>query len=227
MPTNEFEQPIGEDLDGWEPPTSAPPLTTLTGRYVTLEPLTRTRHAIPLFHTFKRSDPTMWTYLPVGPFQDAAELGQLITIQENAPDINAFAVVVGTDPLGFLTQMRIRPRDGVLEIGFVTFSTDLQQTKESTEAQFLVLEHAFQNNYRRVEWKCDALNAASRNAAERLGYLYEGTFIKATHYKGRSRDTAWFALTDDQWPTVRDGFRRWLDPSNFDANGNQRTALGH
>ena len=226
MQTNEFGQPVGDDLAPWVPPESAPPLRTLQGEYVTLEPLQRT-HAIPLFHAFKRSDLEMWTYLPAGPFIDAAELGQLISSQEGSDEINAYAVLVNSEPLGFVTQMRIRPRDGVLEIGWVTFSTELQQTRAATEAHYLLLHDAFASGYRRVEWKCDALNARSRDAAERLGFLPEGVSRKATHYKGRSRDTAWFAMTDDLWADVEAGFTRWLDPSNFDENGVQKTKLGH
>lgn len=225
MQTNEFGQPIGDELGLWLPPESAPPLIALRGEYVTLEPLQRT-HAIPLFHAFKQSNPEMWTYLPEGPFIDGAELGQLISTQERAAGVNPFAVIVNNEPLGFLTQMRIRPEEGVLEIGWVTFSTPLQQTREATEAFFLVLRHAFESGYRRVEWKCDALNARSRSAAERLGFLPEGIFRKATHYKGRNRDTAWFALTDDLWVDTEPRFRRWLDPSNFDERGIQKTTLG-
>ena len=225
MQTNEFGQPVGDGLGDWTPPTEPPELTTLVGQYVTLEPLERTRHAIPLFHAFKRSEPSMWTYMSQGPFQDAAELGQLISQKERDDSVNAFAVVVNNEPLGFLTQMRIQPNNGVLEIGWVSFSTDLQRTRATTEAQYLVLKHAFDSGYRRVEWKCDALNQPSRDAAERLGYTFEGVFKKATHYKGRSRDTAWFATIDAEWPTLHAAFETWLSGDNFDATGAQKKSL--
>ncbi len=227
MQTNEFGQPVGDDLGAWVPPAGPPELSTIAGQFVTLEPLQRTRHAIPLFHAFKRSDPTTWTYLPVGPFQDAAELGQIISQHEQNEAVNPFAVVVNNEPLGFFTQMRIRPDEGVLEVGWVVFSTELQRSRASTEAQYLLLKHAFESGYRRVEWKCDSLNEPSRKAAERLGYRFEGIFKKATHYKGRNRDTAWFAIAHDEWDQLDSGFRRWLHSSNFDESGQQLTKLGH
>ena len=225
MRTNEFEQPIGEDLGNWTPPAKAPALTPLIGQYVTLEPVERTRHAIPLFHTFKTCDPKMWTYMAQGPFQDAAELGQILRGFERSPDVNGYAVVVNNEPVGFLTQMRIRPEVGVLEIGWVTFATSMQRTRASTEAQYLLLKHGFDAGYRRIEWKCDSLNAVSRAAAERLGYKFEGVFEKLTHYKGRNRDTAWYAITDDNWPGVMSRLETWLNPANFDEAGNQVVKL--
>ena len=227
MRENEFGQSIGDDLGTWIPPVDPPELKVLHGQYVTLEPLQRTQHAIPLFHAFKRSEESMWTYLPLGPFNDAAELGQLLGALEKDRRTHAYAVVVGNEPVGFLSQMRIRPDEGVLEIVWVTFSTEIQRTRASTESLFMLLDQAFSAGFRRVEWKCDDLNTASREAAERLGFLEEGIFRKASHYKGRNRDTAWFALTNDMWAEVERGFRRWLDPSNFDEHGQQRTPLGH
>ena len=226
MRENEFGQPIGEDLTDWTPPQEMPDQATHVGKYVTLEPLKRTQHAIPLFHAFKRSGPEMWTYMPKGPFADGAELGQVIGALEKLPTTHPYAVIVDGEPLGFLTQMRIRPDEGVLEIGWVTFSAAMQRTRASTEAQYLLLRHAFSLGYRRVEWKCDSLNAASRAAAERLGFEFEGTFKNATHYKGRSRDTAWFGLTNEMWAEIDAGFQNWLDETNFDEKGNQRSRLG-
>lgn len=225
MRTNEFGQTIGDDLGSWTPPAQPPELTALIGQYVTLEPLERTRHAIPLFHAFKSSDPQMWTYMSQGPFQDAAELGQLIRDFEQDPLVNAFAVIVNNEPVGFLTQLRIRPDVGVLEIGWVTFSTDMQRTRASTEAQYLLMKHGFDAGYRRIEWKCDSLNERSRAAAERLGYQFEGIFKKLTHYKGRNRDTAWYAITDENWPGVMSRLETWLIASNFDDDGNQISRL--
>lgn len=226
MRENEFGQPIGNDLGAWAPPTDLPNHGVLHGTYVTLEPLQRTQHTIPLFHVFKRSNEQMWTYLPLGPFADAAELGQLLGALEKDRRTHGYAVMVDDEPLGFLTQMRIRPDEGVLEIGWVTFSTELQRTRAATEAFHLLISHAFTSGFRRIEWKCDALNAPSREAAERLGFLEEGTFRMATHYKGRNRDTAWFALTTEIWPEVEAGMKAWLDPANFDENGTQKTRLG-
>ena len=122
--------------------------------------------------------------------------------------------------------MRIAPEAGSVEIGSIVFSPALQQTTAATEALFLLIQHCFDRGYRRCEWKCDDLNAPSRAAATRLGFTYEGTFRKATHYKGRSRDTAWFAILDDAWPPLREKFEAWLEPANFDGAGSQRSSLG-
>ena len=128
--------------------------------------------------------------------------------------------------LGTLSLMRHDPAHGVIEVGNVVFSRALQRTPISTEAQYLAMRYVFDDlGYRRYEWKCDSLNAPSQRAAARLGFSYEGIFRQAVVYKGRNRDTAWFGLVDRDWPGVRDAFERWLDPANFDAEGNQRQAL--
>ncbi len=128
--------------------------------------------------------------------------------------------------LGWNTFLRIDPPAGVIEVGNIAFSSALQRTPIATEAMYLMMRRAFvELGYRRYEWKCDALNAPSRAAAKRLGFRYEGTFRKATIYKGRNRDTAWLSITDDEWPAVREAFERWLAPANFDAQGRQQTSL--
>lgn len=222
---NEFGQPIGDDLGRWTPPLS-PEHVERDGRHVRLEPLQRARHAIPLFHTFKFADASLWTYMALGPFDDAAEIGQLIDAMNKAPDTQPYAVIVENEVHGFLSYLRTQADVGVIEIGWITFSPMLQRTTATTETIFLLLDHAFASGYRRVEWKCDALNQPSRNAAERLGFRYEGTFEKATHYKGRNRDTAWFAMTDDEWIDAGRRLRSWLAPENFDPDGTQRHRLG-
>lgn len=122
--------------------------------------------------------------------------------------------------------MRITPDHGVVEVGAVTFSPLLQRTPLSTEAQFLLMKHVFDDlGYRRYEWKCDTLNAPSRQAALRLGFEFEGIFRQAVVYKGRSRDTAWFSIIDADWPQLRAVFEQWLLPDNFDAQGRQRVSL--
>jgi RimJ/RimL family protein N-acetyltransferase len=121
--------------------------------------------------------------------------------------------------------MRIEPEAGSIEVGHVHFSPRLQRTAAATEAIYLMMERAFALGYRRYEWKCDALNAASRAAAERFGFTFEGIFRQARVVKGRNRDTAWYSLLDSEWPAVKDVFESWLSPENFDASGRQRTAL--
>ncbi len=180
---------------------------------------------MPLYHVFKHAPDSVWTYLPWGPFLDAAELGQTIEAINENPEWQPYAVLVDTVVVGFFSYLRINARAGSIEVGGVVFSPELQRTRASTEAQYLLMKNAFDLGYRRYEWKCDDLNGPSRTAAERLGFSYEGTFKKATHYKGRSRDTAWYAITDDEWPAVDTAFRTWLAPENFNPDGTQRNRL--
>ncbi len=222
---NNHGQPIGADLGGWTPP-SLPVHQGLEGRTVRLEPLQRTQHAIPLFHTFSTVHESQWTYMPLGPFDDAAELGQLFDAMNKAPDVQPYAVIVGGEVRGFLCYLRMQPDIGVIEIGWVMLSPSIQRTTASTEAINLALTHAFGSGYRRVEWKCDALNEKSRTSAERLGFMFEGVFRNGTHYKGRNRDTAWYAMTDDDWFVNARVHGRWLSMDNFDAHGVQRKRLG-
>jgi RimJ/RimL family protein N-acetyltransferase len=196
------------------------------GRYVRLEPLQRARHAIPLLHTFKFAEDSLWTYLPLGPFTDAAEIGQLIDAMNKSSESQPYAVIVDDEVHGFLSYLRCQPDVGVIEIGWVTLSPMVQRSRVSTEVIALLLDHAFESGYRRVEWKCDTLNQASRNTAERLGFRYEGTFRNATHYKERNRDTAWFAMTNADWTETSRRLHEWLSPENFDESGRQFQRLG-
>jgi RimJ/RimL family protein N-acetyltransferase len=138
-----------------------------------------------------------------------------------------FAIVDRTTsaPLGVASWLRIDPRAGSIEVGHLHFSPRLQRTPHATEAMFLMMQRAFELGYRRYEWKCDALNAPSRAAAQRLGLSFEGVFRQAWVVKGRNRDTAWYAAIDTEWPALRAAFTPWLDPANFDAAGRQRTRL--
>jgi hypothetical protein len=115
----------------------------------------------------------------------------------------------------------------VIEIGHIWFGVSLKRTIAATEAIYLLLRHGFEDlGYRRMEWKCNALNAASRGSAERFGFSFEGVFLKHQVVKGRNRDTAWYAITDDQWPAIGRGYEAWLADSNFDGEGMQRRRLG-
>jgi RimJ/RimL family protein N-acetyltransferase len=160
-----------------------------------------------------------------GPFGDANELETAIRGLDDYPKMIPYAMVVDGQALGFACYLRIKPRDGVIEVGSIVLSPNLQKTTEATEALYLMIRHTFDIGYRRCEWKCDDLNAPSRAAADRLGFTYEGTFRQATHYKGRNRDTAWYAIIDQDWPTIDMAFRKWLDPDNFDGSGTQRKTL--
>jgi RimJ/RimL family protein N-acetyltransferase len=126
---------------------------------------------------------------------------------------------------GIASYLRIEPAHGTIEVGHLAFSPLLQRTAAATEAMYLMMKHAFELGYRRYEWKCDALNAASRRAAERLGFRFEGVFRQAVVYKGRNRDTAWYSIIDREWPGREAAFLAWLDPTNFDSHGRQRRSL--
>ena len=128
--------------------------------------------------------------------------------------------------LGLASFLRIEPKVGVIEVGHINFAPVLQRTPHGTEAMFLMMCRVFDElGYRRYEWKCDALNAPSYRAAERLGFVYEGTFRQATMYKGRNRDTSWYAIIDKDWPALKEAYEAWLNPDNFDADGEQRKKL--
>ena len=131
------------------------------------------------------------------------------------------------DALGTVSLMRQDLANGAIEIGNIMYSKRVQRTPISTEVQYLLMRYVFDElGNRRYEWKCDSLNARSRQSAARLGFTYEGTFRQAVVYKGRSRDTAWFSMLDSEWPRVREGFEEWLDPENFNDDGLQLRALG-
>jgi RimJ/RimL family protein N-acetyltransferase len=225
VPLNEFGQPVGDPVE-WVP---GPPLAavTLTGRTCRLEPLGE-QHLDGLYAALcADSPPDIWTYMPHGPFSDRDELAAYASRLNALPATIPFAIQLpdGT-PVGIATYLRIDHGNGTAEVGYITYGSALQRTTAATEAMFLMAAHAFDVvGVRRYEWKCDSLNEPSRRAAARLGFTYEGTFRKALVYKGRNRDTAWFAITDDQWPRVKEAFTAWLDPTNFDERGEQRTPL--
>lgn len=223
-PLNQHGQPIGEPLtDRVAPPF--PPPKVLEGRTVALEPLDWSAHGEQLFEAFSTAPDSLWTYMSFGPFSKISELEAAIESMVSPPDGLPYAIVVDGKPLGFVSYLRIKPAEGVIEIGAITFSPGLQRTTAATEAIYLLIANAFDLGYRRCEWKCDDLNAPSRVAGERLGFTYEGTFRQATHYKGRNRDTAWFAIIDSEWGPLDQAFRTWLSPDNFDEAGTQRQSL--
>lgn len=220
---NEFGQPVGDDLAGWKPPTF-PEAAALAGIHVTLEPL-QAGHASDLYPTLAAAEDSLWTYMSIGPFRSESEMRSSFETLIALPDWLPYVILIDGKPGGFLSYLRMDPSGGVIEIGSIVFAPGTQRTTAATEAIYLLLKCAFDLGYRRCEWKCDDLNEPSRRAAKRLGFRYEGTFIKATHYKGRNRDTAWYAITDEEWPGVEEAFKRWLDPENFDENGLQRQGL--
>ncbi len=224
MPTNEFDQPIGPSLVGWRPPP-VPPATEVGGRTMRLVPMHPHTDAPRLFNAFANAPDSLWTYLSFGPCADVHALEQALAALCDSPERRPFTVMVDGDPVGFLAYIRIAAKHGVLEIGSLAFSPALQRTTAATETVSLLIAHAFDLGYRRVEWKCDDLNAPSRAAALRFGFRYEGTFRNAITYKGRSRDTAWYSITDDEWPALRIAHDAWLASHNFDDDGRQLTRL--
>ncbi len=223
---NAHGQPVGPRLDGWARPPH-PTRVVLQGRTCRLEPLDTAGHASALWEAYADdSDGAMWTYLPDGPHATRRQHDEWIARSAASSDPLFFAVIDGSDQaVGLISYLRIDIDNGVIEVGYVIFSPRLQRTVAATEAQFLLARHAFALGYRRYEWKCDALNAPSRAAALRLGFRFEGIFRKARVARGRSRDTSWFSIVDDEWPTLAAAYARWLDPANFDADGRQHLRL--
>lgn len=222
------EQPVGKptDFTGATPP--AP--TTLTGRHVVLRPIDAQRDAEPLFAASHppADDPTIWTYLYDGPYPDLESFRDSLAEQKARPGYVFLTVTRAEDgrPLGIVSYLSIVPEHGVIEIGNIWFSPELQRTAAATETIFLLARHAFDElGYRRLEWKCNALNEPSRIAAARFGFRFEGVFLNHRVVKGHNRDTAWFAITQERWPNVRAAFETWLAADNFDAEGRQRTRL--
>jgi RimJ/RimL family protein N-acetyltransferase len=222
------DRPIGPALD-WRP-AQRPSRTPLRGRFVLLRPVDAAADAETLFAESHPpiGDPDNWTYLPSGPFIDAAELHATLKYSEASADPLFYTLVLLPDgrQAGIASYLRITPEHGVIEIGHIWFGGSLRRTPAATEAIYLLAANAFDElGYRRLEWKCNALNAASRRAAERFGFRFEGVFRQHMVVKGRNRDTAWYAITDDEWPAIRAGFQAWLAPENLDAPGGQRQRL--
>ena len=224
---NALGQPVGPPLRDWQPP-ARPQRAVLAGRYCRLEPLDADRHAAEL-HAANSLDREgrMWTYLFSGPFGSADEFAAWLAAREDSLDPLYFGIVDGLTgrATGLASYLRIDTMHGVVEVGHLAFSPLLQRTRAATEAMYLMMKHAFELGYRRYEWKCDALNDASRRAAARLGFRFEGIFRQAVVYKGRNRDTAWYSIIDSDWPARRAAFEAWLNPDNFDAEGRQRRPL--
>ena len=223
---DDTEQPIGFPVDGWQP-RPRPPREPMVGRWCRLEPLDPARDAGELFTALAADEGgRCWTYLAYGPFADVASYRAWMSASCLGDDPLFFAICTPDGkPRGVASYLRIDPPAGSIEVGHILYAPSLQRTRAATEAMYLMMARAFELGYRRYEWKCDSLNAASRAAARRLGLSFEGIFRQATVYKGRNRDTAWYAAIDSEWPALRAAFQTWLDPDNFDAGGRQRNRL--
>jgi len=222
-------QPLGAPI-AFRSATPPDPATVLQGRHVLLRRPLPEQDAPPLFEATHppAGDPGIWTYLYDGPYATVAALAAALAEQAAAEDPQFRTIVRVADqlPVGLCSYLSIVPEHGTIEIGNIWFVPALQRTTGATEAIELLLSHAFDElGYRRVEWKCNALNAPSRAAAERFGFRFEGIFFHHRVVKGHNRDTAWYAITDDRWPSLREAFREWLSPANFDDAGKQQRSL--
>ena len=226
--TNELGQPIGFDVAGWSA-RPRPPKSVMQGRYVRLEPADPATHAADLFAAFSADrENRIWTYLPYGPFRAVEEVDAWMRATCLGDDPVFYVIVEQATgkAVGVASYLRIEPATGVIEVGHINYAPALQPPRGATEAMYLMMARVFDElGYRCYEWKCDALNAPSRAAAERLGFSYEGLFRQATMYKGRNRDTAWYSIIDTEWPRIKAAFEAWLDVANFDADGRQKQPL--
>jgi RimJ/RimL family protein N-acetyltransferase len=217
-------QPVGLPVD--TTPAQRPGPVTLKGRYGHLEKLTP-EHAADLWTVFAGQD-QVWTYISTdGPFVNFQKFSAFMEERAATADPYAYAIIdMSGRAIGYFTLLRIEPQMRVIEVGHVLYSPALQRTPLGTEAQYLLARYAFETlGYRRYEWKCNTLNAASWRAALRYGFTYEGTFRQHIITKGRNRDNAWFSMLDSEWPLRKLNFERWLAPENFDGDGRQKISL--
>ena len=223
---NQTNQPVGLVVRDWKAPPH-PARETMEGLFCRLEPLDA-RHAESLYAANAVDvEGRSWTYLPYGPFDTLTDFRTWIEQYCCGSDPLFYAIIdlKKSDAVGVASYLRISPSSGSIEVGHINYSPLLQRTPAATEAIYLMMAWAFDLGYRRFEWKCDALNIPSRNAAQRLGFSFEGVFRQATVVKGRNRDTAWYAVIDQEWPTLKEAFLQWLSPPNFDEQGKQKTRL--
>jgi len=201
----------------------------MEGQCVSVERLDPAKHADALWQGLGgESNAPLWLYMPDGPFLDRAAFDAHMRAKAISQDPLFFAIVDRQTGLavGRATFMRIDPPNRVIEVGGIVYTQALQRSRGATEAMYLMARHVFEElGYRRYEWKCNALNEPSRRAALRLGFSFEGIFRQHMIIKGRNRDTAWFSMLDSEWPARKREFERWLDESNFDSAGNQKTRM--
>jgi RimJ/RimL family protein N-acetyltransferase len=225
---NHLGQPIGFPLPEWTA-RPRPPRTAMVGQWCTVEPLDPARHAAELHAAYLLDKEWRnWTYLPYGPFPRFADYRAWLDQACVGDDPLVHAVIDSRTgrAVGVASLMRIDPTAGVIEVGGINYAPPLQRTPAATEAMYLMMRRVFDElGYRRYEWKCDSLNAPSRAAARRLGFLYEGMFRQASITKGHNRDTCWYSILDSEWPALKTSFEGWLNLGNFDAASQQRQSL--
>lgn len=231
---SEIETPYPRPLSGAKvaqlPSGLMPSRIVLEGKVVTLEPIDPTRHGADLFaagHGSPDAD-AIWDYLAYGPWADEAAMTSWLRGCAASHDPMFFAIRPkdGGKAVGMCSYLNIVPGNGSIEIGHIWFGPELQRTRAATECLFLLLDYAMTDlGYRRMEWKCNALNERSRHAAHRLGFRFEGVFYNHLIFKGMNRDTAWFSILDDEWPEVRGHLAAWLSDDNFDDDGKASASL--
>ena len=194
----------------------------LVGKYSILAPLNFKNHTDELFKNFSLDKTnTLWTYMPYGPFKNLSSFKNYL--KKHCLNKEPFFYAIYSKKLksfcGLASYLRIKPKIGTIEVGWITYAPNLQRTVEATEAMYLMMKNVFENlGYRRYEWKCDNLNQKSKKSAQRLGFKFEGVFRQATIYKKRNRDSAWFSIIDKEWKQCKNKFQRYLKRSNFDNN---------
>lgn len=225
---NSLGQPVGFPVTGWST-RQKPPRTPITGRYARVEMLDPAKHASDLFDGNRLDrEGRNWTYLAYGPFERLEDYRAWLDSVAKAEDplFHTIVDLASGKAVGIASLMRIDPPNGVIEVGHINYSPLLQRKPHATEAMYLLMSRVFDElGYRRYEWKCDNCNGPSKAAAERYGFTYEGLFRQAVIYKGRNRDTAWFSITDKEWPALKRAYQQWLAPQNFAADGQQKAKL--
>jgi RimJ/RimL family protein N-acetyltransferase len=210
------------------PSGTIPDLRPLPGRWMRLDPVQADRHAASLHNSIHGKDDGLWTYMPYGPFAGEEAFTAWLKEKQAARDPWFYAFVNRSTGAakGMGSFMRADPANGAIELGHIWLSPALQRTREGTEAIYLMIRHCFDDlGVRRLEWKCDALNAPSRKSALRYGFTFEGIFRQHLIIKGRNRDTAWFSMLDTEWPSISKGFENWLAEENFDSDGKEKAKL--
>ncbi|MDP5007713.1 MAG: GNAT family N-acetyltransferase [Glaciimonas sp.] len=212
-------------LPDWQP-AKIPQLTPIEGRSVRLLPVDVQRDAAPLFEAANGNgaDAHQWDYLYQGPFHHMDEVKTWLTTCAASKDPLFFTIIDQQTgmPEGILSFLAVTPEHGSIEIGHIWFSARMQRSCKATKIIYLLAKLAFEElGYRRLEWKCNDRNQRSKKAADRFGFTAEGLFRQHRVFKGQSRDTAWFSMLDHEWPLQRSVFETWLNPANFDGQGQQ------
>ena len=219
---NQHGQTVNDIVPDWKC-ARALTRTLLTGQYCRLEPLDADRHSADLFEAYALGDDSDWTWLASTQPVSVEATAHWVLGKVLDDDLVPFAVIdLRTEKaVGLVSYMAIERFQGSVEIGHVTWSRRMKGTRVGTEAVWLLLKNAFEHQYRRLEWKCDSMNIASRRAAERLGFVWEGRLRQKLVRKGRNRDSDMLSIIDSEWPERDAAIRGWLAADNFDENGRQ------